>query len=153
MDPVDLIIASLDVRGAFPNAPWLLLETVWKHMGLPYYNFASDYIRTRKYAVRTGPGRGVPQGEAEGPSLYLLVKLPLALTIEQDYPAHTLYPLLSALVGFADGTNLRGHTPHKNPTPQTQDGQSPNKPTTYWTWPSPTSPATTSSSAPKNWWP
>ena len=27
MNPVDLIIASLDVRGAFPNTPWLLLET------------------------------------------------------------------------------------------------------------------------------
>ena len=29
MDPVDLIIASLDVKGAFPNTPWLLLEAVW----------------------------------------------------------------------------------------------------------------------------
>ena len=76
MDPVDLIIASLDVKGAFPNTPWLLLEAVWKRMGLPYQNFASDYIRTRKYTVRTGagltpflePGSGVPGG-AEGPFL------------------------------------------------------------------------------------
>ena len=28
MAPVDLIIASLDVKGAFPNTPWLLLEAV-----------------------------------------------------------------------------------------------------------------------------
>ena len=96
MDPLDLIIASLDVKGAFPNTPWLLLEAVWKRLGLPFYNFTSGYIRTRKYTVRTGagltpflePGSGVPQGGAEGPFLYLLVTLPLALAIEQDYPAY-----------------------------------------------------------------
>ena len=95
MDPVDLIIASLDVKRAFPNTPWLLLEAVWKRLGLSFYNFASGYIRTRKYTVRTGagltpllePGSGVPQGGAEGPFLYLLVKLRLVLTMEQDYPA------------------------------------------------------------------
>ena len=126
MDPVDLIIASLDVRGAFSNTPWLLLKAVWKRMGLPFYNFASGYIPTRKYTVRTGagltpflePGGGVPQGGAEGPLLYLLVPLPLALTIEQDYPAYALYPLLSPLVGFADDINLTvAHTPHRPGTP------------------------------------
>ena len=122
MDPVDLIIASLDVKGAFPNTPWLLLEAVWKSTGLPFYNFASGYIRTRKYTVRTGsglspflePGSWVPQGGAEGPFLYLLVTLPLALTIDQEYPAYAPYPLLSPLVGFADDTNLTvAHTPHE----------------------------------------
>ena len=39
--------------------------------------------------------------------------LPLALAIEQDYPAYAPYPLLSPLVGFADDTNLTvAHTPH-----------------------------------------
>ena len=84
MDPVDLIIVSLDLEGAFPNTPWLLPEAVWKHMGLPFYNFASDYICTRKYTVRTGagltpflePDSRVPRGGAEGPFLYLLVTLP-----------------------------------------------------------------------------
>ena len=69
MDPVDLIIASLDVKREFPNTPWLLLEVLWKRLGLPFYNFASGYIRTCKYTVRTGaglipflePGSGVPQ--------------------------------------------------------------------------------------------
>ena len=126
MDLVDLIIAFLDGKGAFPNTPWLLLEAVWKRMGLPYYNFASDYIRTRKYTVCTGagltpflePGGGVPQGGAEGPFLYLVVTLPLALTIEQDYPAYAPYPLLSPLVGFADDTNLTvAHTPQEPHTP------------------------------------
>ena len=64
-------------------------------MGLLFYNFASCYIRTRKYTVRPGagltpflePGSWVSQGGAKGPFLYLLVTLPLALTIEQDYPA------------------------------------------------------------------
>ena len=44
-------------------------------MGLPFYNFASDYMCTRKYTVRTGAdltpfletGSGVPQGGAKGP--------------------------------------------------------------------------------------
>ena len=138
MDPVDLIIAFLDVKGAFPNISWLLLEAVWKRLGLPFYNFASGYIRTRKYTVRTGagltpflePGSGVPQGGAEGPCLYLLVTLPLALTIEQDYPAYAPYPLLPPLIGFADDTNLtvahtplEPHTPDPGPTvtPQAND--------------------------------
>ena len=126
MDPVDLIITSLNVKGAFPNTPWLLLEAVWKRMGLPFYNFASGYIRTRKYTVRTGagltpslePSSGVPQGGAEYPFLYLLMTLPLALTIEPDYPAYTPYPLISLLVGFADDTNLTvAHTQHEPDTP------------------------------------
>ena len=99
---------------------------MWKRIGLPFYIFTSGYIRTHKYMVRTGagltpflkPGSGVPQGGAEGPFLYLLVTLPLALTIEQDYPTYAPYPLLSPLVGFADDTNLTvAHTPHEPHTP------------------------------------
>ena len=126
MDPVDLIMASLPVKGAFPNTPWLLSEAVWQHMGPPYYNFASDYICTGKYTVRTGagptpflePGSGVPQRGAEGPFPYVLVTLPLALAIEQDYPGYAPYPLLSPLVAFADDTNLTvAHSPEEPHTP------------------------------------
>ena len=96
IDPVDIIIASLNVKGAFPNTPWLLLEALWKRLGLFFYNVASDSIRTRKYKVRSGagltpflePDSRVPHGGREGPVLYLLVTLLLALTIEQDYPAY-----------------------------------------------------------------
>ena len=44
--------------------------------------------------------------------------LPLALTIEQDYPAYASDTLLSPLVGFADDTNLTvAHTPQQPHTP------------------------------------
>ena len=161
MDPVDLIIASLDVRGAFRNTPWLLLEAVWKHIGLPFYGFASDYIRTQKYTVRTGagltpflePGRGVPQGGAEGPFLYHLVTLSLALTIERDYPAYEPYLLLSPLVGFADDTNLAvAHTPHELHTPDPGPTVT-RQVNDLLDVTSPTSLATTSSSTPKRRWP
>ena len=127
MDPVDLIIASLDVKGAFLKTFWLLLKTMWKRLGLPFHNFASGYIRTRKYMVRTGagliqflePGSGVQQGGAECPFLYLLVTLPSAPTNEQEYPTYATYPLLSPLVGFTDDTNLTvAHTPHEPHTPE-----------------------------------
>ena len=77
LDPEDLIIASLDVKGAFWNTSWLLLEVVWKLMGLPFYNFTSNYIRTCKYTVSTGAGltsfleagSAVPKGGGEAPFL------------------------------------------------------------------------------------
>ena len=60
------------------------------------------------------PCSGAPEGGEEEPFLYLLVTLPLALTIEQDYPAYAPYPHLSPLVGFADDTNLTvTHTPQE----------------------------------------
>ena len=140
MEVVDLIIASLYVEGAFPNSPWLLLEAVLKRLGPPFYKFTSKYIRTRKYTVRTGagftpflePGSGVPQGRAEGPFLYLLIILPLALTIRRDYPAYAPYSLLPPLVGFADETNLMVTKTPTDPTRHTTDPRSPRKPTTYW---------------------
>ena len=73
MDPVDLMIASLDVKRAFPNTPRLLLEAVWKHMGLPFYKFTSNYIRTREYTERASlpswsQAAGSPREERKGPS-------------------------------------------------------------------------------------
>ena len=95
-----------------------------KRLGLPFYNFTSKDIHTRKYTVRTrtgltpfpGMGSGVPQGGAEGPLLYILVTLPLALTIERQCQAYTPYHPLSPLVNFADDTNLMvSHTPDDEP--------------------------------------
>ena len=99
---------------------------MWKRLGLPLYNLASGYIRTRKYTVRTGegltpflePGSGVCQGGGEGLFLYLLVTLPLALAIKQDYPAYAPYPLSSPLMGFADDTSLTvAHGPQEPHAP------------------------------------
>ena len=87
-----------------------------ERLGLPFHNFTSNYIRTRKYTVRNGAGPTpfLEQGGAQGPFLYLLGTLRLALTIERDYPAYAPYPLLSPLVGFADDTNITvAHTPHE----------------------------------------
>ena len=124
MDPVDLIIASLDVEEVFLNTPWLLLEAVWKRLGLPFYNLTSEYIYTRRKAVCTGagfgsffvPGSGAPQGRAERSFLYLLVRLLLALAIESEYPVCAPYPILSPLVALVDDTNLMVahavHEPH-----------------------------------------
>ena len=89
MDPISLIITSLDVKGAFPNTPQRLLRAVWEHMGLPFQGFLQAYLATRMYAIKTDvgttpwihPASGVPQGGSEGPFLFLLVTLPLAFYI------------------------------------------------------------------------
>ena len=94
MDPISLIITSLDVNRALPNIPHRLLQAVWEHMGLPFQDFLQAYRATRMYAVKTDmgttpwvqPASEVPQGGAEGPFLFLLVTLPLAFYIRRTYP-------------------------------------------------------------------
>ena len=56
MNPYEMIIASLDVQGAFPHAPHRLLTEVWDAMGLPFLSFMTGYIQTRLYAVITAAG-------------------------------------------------------------------------------------------------
>ena len=110
MDPVSLIITSLDVKGAFRNTPHRLLRAVWKHMGLPFQGFLQAYLATRMYALKTDvgttpwghPASGVPQEGAEGPFLFLLVTLPLAFYIRRTYPDVAPYPLRTTLLAFAD---------------------------------------------------
>ena len=110
MDPISLIITSLDVKGVFPNIPHRLLQAVWKHMRLPFWGFLQAYLATRMYTVKTDvgttpwvhPSSGVPQGGAEGPFLFLLVTLLLALYIRRTYPDVAPYPLRTTLLAFAD---------------------------------------------------
>ena len=52
MDPISLIITSLDVKGASPNTPHRLLRAVWEHMGLPFEGFLQAYLATRMYAIK-----------------------------------------------------------------------------------------------------
>ena len=123
MNPYEMIIASLDVQGAFPHAPHRLLTEVWDAMGLPFLSFMTGYIQTRLYAVITAAGltpwtgtdSGVPQGGAEGPFLYLLVTLPLAFELARVYPGYAPYPLRSPLINFADDNLLTTATRHRDP--------------------------------------
>ena len=110
MDLISLIITSLDFKGAFPNIPHLLLQAVWRHMGLPFQGFLQAYLATRMYAVKTNvgttpwvhPASRVTQGGAEGPFLFLLVTLPLAFYIRRTYPDVAPYPLRTTPLAFAD---------------------------------------------------
>ena len=110
MDPISLIITSLDVKEAFPNTPHLLLRAVWEHMGLPFQGLLQAYLATSMYAIRIDvgttpwvqPASGFLQGDAEGPFLFLLVTLLLALYIRRTYPDVAPYPLRTTLLVFAD---------------------------------------------------
>ena len=93
-EDLEAFMASVDVKGAFPNTPHRLIEEVWRQLGLPYGDFVEKYLRSRRYTVATGkgcaewvtPGSGVPQGGVEGPFLYLLAMLPLMSWIAREYP-------------------------------------------------------------------
>ena len=114
MNSYEMIVASLDVQGAFPHAPQRLLTVIWDAMGLPFLSFMTGYVQTRLYAVITAAGltpwtgtdSGVPQGGAEDPFLYLLVMLPLAFQLARVYPRSAHYPLRSPLINFADDNFL-----------------------------------------------
>ena len=128
MDPISLIITSLDVKGAFPNTSHRLLRAVWEHMGLPFQGFLQVYLATRMYAIKADvgttpwvhPGSGVPQGAAEGPFLFLLVTLPLAFYIRRAYPDVAPYPLRTTLLAFADDMAVVTATA-RQPLPTTLD--------------------------------
>ena len=123
MNPYKMIVPSLDVQGAFPQAPHRLSTEVWDAMGLPFLSFMTGYIQTRLYAVITAAGltsgpaqtAGLPEGGAEGPFPYLLVTLPLAFELARVYPGYAPYPLRSPLINFADDNLLTTATRHRDP--------------------------------------
>ena len=123
MNPYEMIVASLNIQGAFPHAPHWLLTEVWDAMGLRFLSFMNGYIQTRLYAVITAAGlipwtgtdSGVPQGGAEGPFLYLLVTLPLGSELARVYRGYAPYPLRSPLINFADDKLLTTATRHRDP--------------------------------------
>ena len=75
MNPYEMIVASLDVQGVFPNAPHRLLREVWDAVGVAFLSFMTGYIQTQLYAVITAAGltpwtgtdSGVPQDGAGAP--------------------------------------------------------------------------------------
>ena len=110
MEPISLIITSLDVKGAFPNTPHRLLRAIWEHMGVLSHGLLQSYLATRLYVVHTDVGTApwtnpisqVPQGGAESPCLFLLVSLLLAFYIRRTYLDVAPYPLTTRLLAFAD---------------------------------------------------
>ena len=128
MDPISLIITSLDVKGAFTNTPHRLLRAVWKHMGLPSQGFLQAYLATRMYAVKADvgtipwglPTSGVPQGGVEGPFPFLPVTLPLAFYIRRTYMDVAPYPLRTRLLAFAADMAVVPATA-RQPLPTTPD--------------------------------
>ena len=108
-DP-EAFMASLDVKGAFPNTPHRLIEEVWRQLGVLYGDFVRKYLRTRRYtvAMRKGctewvtPGSGVPQGGVEGPFLYMLAMLPLMSWIAREYPQLARAPHPSPAQAYVD---------------------------------------------------
>ena len=123
MNPYDMIVASLDVQGAFPHAPHRLLTEVWDAMGLPFLSFMTGYIKTLLYAFITAAGltswtgtdSALLQGGAQSPFHYLLVTLPLAFELAGVYPGYAPYPLRSPLINFADDNLLPTATSQRDP--------------------------------------
>ena len=110
MDPISLIITSLDIKAAFSNTPHCLLQAIREHMKLRFQGFLQVYLADRLYTVQTAvgttpwthPTSGVLQGGAEGPFLFLLVTLPLAIYIQRTYSSVVPYPIRTTLLAFAD---------------------------------------------------
>ena len=92
-EDLEAFMASVDLKGAFPNTPHRLIEEVLRQLGLPYGDFVEKYLRSRRSTVATEkgctewvtPGSGVPQGGVEGTFLYKLAMLPLSW-IPREYP-------------------------------------------------------------------
>ena len=109
-EELQAFMASVDVKGAFPDTPQRLIEEVWRQLGLPYGDFVGKYLRSRKYTVATGKGctegvtqgSGVPQGGVEGPFLYMLAMLPLMSWIAREYPQLASAPQTSPAQAYVD---------------------------------------------------
>ena len=109
-EDLEAFMASVDVKGAFPNTPHRLIEEVWPQLGLPYGDFVEKYLRSRRYTVATGkgcsewvtPGSVVPQGGVENPFLYLLAMLPLMSWIAREYPQLARAPHTSPAQAYVD---------------------------------------------------
>ena len=107
---LEAFMASVDVKGVFPNTQHRLVEEVWRQLGLPYGDFVGKYLRTRRYTVATGKGctewvtqdGGVRQGGEEGPFLYMPAMFPLMSWIAREYPQLARAPHMSPTQAYVD---------------------------------------------------
>ena len=104
-EDLEAFMASVDVKGAFPNTPHRLIEEVCRQLGLPYGDFVEKYQRSRRYTVATGKGCTewvTPGSGVEGPFLYLLAMLPLMSWIAREYPQLARAPHTSPAQAYVD---------------------------------------------------
>ena len=47
----EAFMASVEVKGAFPNTPHRLTDEVWRQFGLLSGDFVGEYLRTRRYGM------------------------------------------------------------------------------------------------------
>ena len=47
------VMASVDVKGAIPNAPHGLILEVWRQLGPPYGDLVGKYLPSRRHTVAT----------------------------------------------------------------------------------------------------
>ena len=60
-EDLEAFMASMDVKGAFPNTPHGLIEEVWRQLGLPYGDFVGEWNRVRPLSPYMPPTYGVRQ--------------------------------------------------------------------------------------------
>ena len=62
MNPYEMIVASVDVQGAFPHARHRLLTEVWDTMGLPFLFFMT--VTSRPGSTPSSQPQALPPGPA-----------------------------------------------------------------------------------------
>ena len=55
-EDLEAFMASVDVKGVFPNTPHRLIEEVWRQLGLPYGDFRREVPALKKVNSRHGQG-------------------------------------------------------------------------------------------------
>ena len=123
MNPYEMIVASLDVQGAFHHAPHRLRKEVCNAISLPFLSSMTGYIHTRLYALITAAGlshldrhrQQGPPGWRRGPLPLHPSHPPAGILAGTGLPGIRPVGLRSSLINFADDTLLTTATHHRDP--------------------------------------